>query len=310
MLGGKNKHVQARFTIVELLIVVIVIAILAAITIVAYNGIRDRASDSAAKTELSQAGTKLAANKVLNGGVYAQDWTAAQSAGVTFSSDTTVNYYSNGSSYCLQTQKNAKNYFISSDDTTPRTGSCTNDGIVSWMPMNGSANDSVATSSSVSVTGASLTVGQNGLSNGAYLFNSSSLITSSMQYPTSASQPFSVSVWSKGTASSSTAWGYVARQGASTDVGNSVWLIGIQQGQQFTFSVNGQWSSGGAGVTASASSWSHLVLTYDGSTVKGYVDGALKVSANVGAITNAVPGGGIGLGQYRQVVHLLGLWMT
>jgi len=63
MLGGKNKHVQAGFTIVELLIVVIVIAILAAITIVAYNGIRDRASDSAAKTELSQAGTKLAANK-------------------------------------------------------------------------------------------------------------------------------------------------------------------------------------------------------------------------------------------------------
>lgn len=40
----KNK--QSGFTIVELLIVIVVIAILAAITIVAYNGIQSRAHDS------------------------------------------------------------------------------------------------------------------------------------------------------------------------------------------------------------------------------------------------------------------------
>lgn len=44
------KHnYRAGFTIVELLIVIVVIAILAAITIVAYNGIQQRASN--AKTE-------------------------------------------------------------------------------------------------------------------------------------------------------------------------------------------------------------------------------------------------------------------
>lgn len=40
------------FTIVELLIVVVVIAILAAITIVSYNGIQNRAHDSAVQSDL------------------------------------------------------------------------------------------------------------------------------------------------------------------------------------------------------------------------------------------------------------------
>ena len=45
-----NTQYNRGFTIVELLIVVVVIAILAAITIVSYNGITNRANDSAAKT--------------------------------------------------------------------------------------------------------------------------------------------------------------------------------------------------------------------------------------------------------------------
>lgn len=44
-----NKQIKSRgFTIVELLIVIVIIAILAAITMVAYNGITSRAHSSAA----------------------------------------------------------------------------------------------------------------------------------------------------------------------------------------------------------------------------------------------------------------------
>lgn len=44
---------QKGFTIVELLIVIVVIAILAAITIVAYNGIQQRARDSQRKSDVA-----------------------------------------------------------------------------------------------------------------------------------------------------------------------------------------------------------------------------------------------------------------
>lgn len=48
---------QIGFTIVELLIVIVVIAILAAITIVAYTGIQNRAAGTVLQSDLRQAGT-------------------------------------------------------------------------------------------------------------------------------------------------------------------------------------------------------------------------------------------------------------
>lgn len=50
MLGKINTNKDRGFTIVELLIVIVVIAILAAITIVAYNGIQNRSKTSSAAT--------------------------------------------------------------------------------------------------------------------------------------------------------------------------------------------------------------------------------------------------------------------
>lgn len=50
----KTKTKQKGFTIVELLIVIVVIGILAAITIVAYNGIQARANDARTRSAVSQ----------------------------------------------------------------------------------------------------------------------------------------------------------------------------------------------------------------------------------------------------------------
>lgn len=50
LINTKLTNQERGFTIVELLIVVVVIAILAAITIVSYNGITNRANSSSAKS--------------------------------------------------------------------------------------------------------------------------------------------------------------------------------------------------------------------------------------------------------------------
>jgi prepilin-type N-terminal cleavage/methylation domain-containing protein len=59
---------QTGFTIVELLIVIVVIGILAAITIVAYNGIQQRGRDAQRKSDLVQIAKALELYRVDKGG--------------------------------------------------------------------------------------------------------------------------------------------------------------------------------------------------------------------------------------------------
>lgn len=55
------------FTIIELLIVIVVIGILAAITIVSFNGVTDRAHDATIQSDLSSMGQQLTMNFATTG---------------------------------------------------------------------------------------------------------------------------------------------------------------------------------------------------------------------------------------------------
>lgn len=85
------------FTIVELLVVIVVIAILASISIVSYNGITNRAHEVAVKSDLRQAMTKLSIYRMDNG-EFPANFTG--SSAIT-STNTNFAYSGGGSSFCL-----------------------------------------------------------------------------------------------------------------------------------------------------------------------------------------------------------------
>ena len=64
MLMQLRSQKQSGFTIVELLIVIVIIGILAAITIVAYNGIQDRAKNTKIKNDLAQIQKAISVSRI------------------------------------------------------------------------------------------------------------------------------------------------------------------------------------------------------------------------------------------------------
>lgn len=117
------------FTIVELLIVIVVIAILAAITIVSYNGITARARDTTLKSDLHNAVTVMGIDSTTNG---AYSLTAAGvngGKGLPASDGTSYSYHSDGTTYCITATSSYTNtsYYASDSSPLPTSGKCSQD---------------------------------------------------------------------------------------------------------------------------------------------------------------------------------------
>ena len=93
---AKSKGASHAFTIVELLIVVVVIAILAAITIVSYNGITKSAKETTLKSDLNTAAKQLQLDKVRTGSYPTDKDNLKSSAG------TDLTYIPGTNTFCLQ----------------------------------------------------------------------------------------------------------------------------------------------------------------------------------------------------------------
>lgn len=140
-MGIKRLHMlrsrNTGFTIVELLIVIVVIAILAAISIVAYNGIQGRARASATSSALTQSKKKIALWQVDNGTNSPScsqfyELITGTGTGASCSFDyKDINYqYSNTSGtaiYCITATSSTTSY-KASDTTSPTQGGCNGHG--------------------------------------------------------------------------------------------------------------------------------------------------------------------------------------
>ncbi len=102
-----NKGITRQgFTIVELLIVVVVIGILAAITIVAYNGITKKAKTASAQSAASTLQTKVEA-------YYAENGVYPKTTGALTSAASTASYFVTSITFAYST--------LSIAPTTPNT---------------------------------------------------------------------------------------------------------------------------------------------------------------------------------------------
>ena len=141
------------FTIVELLIVIVIIGILAAITIVAYNGIQNRARTSAAQSLAAQANKKVMAYQASEGS-YPAD---LATAGVTDTSNLQYSVNNGGSpaTYCLTATNGDVSYFLSSTQSSPQSGGCNGHGQGGVAAItNMAVNPSMASTSNISSAGA------------------------------------------------------------------------------------------------------------------------------------------------------------
>lgn len=115
-----RKQHQSGFTIVELLIVIVVIGILAAITIVAYNGVTRTAAQATLQSDLRNAQGQIGVEKETTGSF------PSDATGVKASPGTTYEYDATATTYCITASSEAAqtSFFFDSAAGVIEEGTC------------------------------------------------------------------------------------------------------------------------------------------------------------------------------------------
>lgn len=286
------------FTIVELLIVIVVIAILAAITIVAYSGIQDRAKASALQSEVTSVARKVEAEKAQS----SSEQYPSSLASLNVSGVGTDYYYSaTDNSYCVTKENGAIRYSATSGHPSAFRGDCGANDVVGWYKMNNNGVDDGISGVNASLTSVMSVAGQNGQANGAYSFNGtdSQLYAASSYGLTDINATLSTWVYTF----SSSDHGAFLRVGTASGTGADTRGYGIGMGgTQFSNSgtylgalfESRRWIMSTTDIPLNA--WNHVAMTLDdGGTPTLYLNGA-RVGSYPGtnAYSPAVQGTAIG----------------
>lgn len=119
---------RSGFTLVELLIVIVVIGILAAITLVAYNGVQQKATQAMLDSDLTQASKAVQLYQVENGSLPS----SLATVNITNGSGVTYDYGAQSTAYCISATSSSVSRYVASN-SQPSSGDCSI-AFVKWSP--------------------------------------------------------------------------------------------------------------------------------------------------------------------------------
>lgn len=265
MIGRVYKQ-QKGFTIVELLIVIVVIGILAAITIVAYNGIQGRSRTAALQSDAHNGRVQLELIKNDTGSY------PADASSLKKSADTTWQYTLVNDGYCLAaTNPTSGAYFVTHTGSSG-VGPCP----IGYWKFDGNTADSSVYGNNATLAGATLTTDRRGAANSAYSFNGTGEIdcgTDVSLRPTSVS----LSAWVYPTSFTNPILGIINYGGGG------YWLYLSNTGNIGFYITD---IAIGTSTTVALNKWSNITATYTSGARKLFVNGQLVVSdAKTGTVS-------------------------
>jgi prepilin-type N-terminal cleavage/methylation domain-containing protein len=289
-IGHQPSHTRSfGFTIVELLIVIVVIGILAAITFVAYNGIQNRAKTSVLQQDISTAVRSIEAAKA--GSSNERYPSSATEASLRASGSTTLSYFYDPltNQYCIEGVSDSLRFIATSANTSSRAGKCNEQGLIGWWLFNNSLNDQGSLGLSTTTSAATFGTGQNGAANSAAVFNGSS---SGVSYGSNAAlhpESMTIALWVRpSTWSTSEATTSLVSKRSGSSNGFFLHKMNIGGTGTLSFDVGPSSARWTTGYTPPAGQWTHLVLTASSAGRNLYVNGALQGTIPSSSLPNAI----------------------
>jgi prepilin-type N-terminal cleavage/methylation domain-containing protein len=279
-----TKYSKA-FTIVELLVVIVVIGILAAITIVSYTGISGKATVSSIQSELSNAKKQLNLYYV-DHGLYPKSLNASNCPVDTndntdnkycikYSTGTTYVYTPNNTtaptSFCITTTANSISYIVT-DTTSPKQGDISSFGLVGYWALDnttGITDLSLSGNNGTAYGGIAIgtAVDHRGVANKATTFDGSNDYVNVADSAVFNTKPLTVCVWAR-PASFTNHQSIIAKQ-RSGDSFEQIGLLVDSTG-------NVAFQSGASGTSFKGplilNVWAHICGSSNGTTVTIYIN--------------------------------------